>query len=455
MRALLAFVLVSALAAAPAAPPAAPGAPGKRDVAVTVYNDNLGVVKDRRAFPIGAGVSDLSFTDVASQIDPTSVHLRPLGKTALEVLWQDYRYDLVNTDKLLDRYVDQAVRVNTKDDQMREGTLLSFDPASLVLKDGQGGLALVSRAEVRQISLAALPKGLITRPTLVWRLRSERGGDQPVEVSYMTGGMSWHAEYVAVANEAGTSLDLQGWASVENNSGATFEDAQIKLVAGAIHRAPQPRPLYRGGVATDMMASAKVAEREFFEYHLYEVPLRATLSNSEVKQLGLLHADGVRSAKKFTYDATKSEDKVMVTIEFENAAASGLGMPLPAGKVRVFQRDTDGSLELAGEDAIEHTPKNETVRVAVGAAFDVTPERKQTDFKQVTPRLTEATFEIALRNHKTSPVAVTVVEHASGDWEIVNSSQPATKKDATTFEFPVTVKPEEPATITYTIRTRS
>ncbi|MGE5174966.1 MAG: DUF4139 domain-containing protein [Hyphomicrobiales bacterium] len=446
MNRLLAFALLATIAAAPAPP--------KRDVAVTVYNDNLGVVKDRRTFPIQAGVSDLSFTDVASQIDPTSVHLRPIGASGLDVLWQDYRYDLVNTDKLLDRYVDQPVRVNTKDDQVREGTLLSYDPSSLVLREGSGGLAIVSRAEVRQISLASLPKGLITRPTLVWHLRADKGGDQPLEVSYMTGGMAWHAEYVAVLAQDAASLDLQGWASVENHSGATFDDAQIKLIAGSVNRAPAPRPMYRTGMAMELKAAAPMAEREFFEYHLYEVPLRATLSNNEVKQLGLLHASGVRCEKKFTYDAARSADQVMVTIEFKNAKASGLGMPLPGGKVRVFQRDADGSLELAGEDAIDHTPRDETVRVAVGSAFDVKPERKQTDFKQVTSRVTETSYEITLRNHKKSAVDVTIVEHASGDWEIVKSSQPANKKDATTFEFPVTVSPDQAVTVTYTIRTR-
>lgn len=431
---------------------------GKRDVAVTVYNENLGVVKDTRTFSIAKGVSDVSFTDVASLIDPTSVHLRPLGSASLEVLWQDYRFDLVSTEKLLERYVDQSVQVATKDDQVREGVLLSYDGASLVLRDTRGGLTLMNRAEVRQVSLASLPKGLITRPTLVWRLRAAQGGDVPAEVSYMTSGMAWHAEYVAVLNgEAATSLGLQGWASVENRSGATFDDAKIKLVAGTVHRAPTPRPPYpdymERGIA--MKAVDQMAERGFFEYHLYEVPLRATLSNNEVKQLGLLHADGIKSVKKFAYEADKDAAKVMVTVEFENATASGLGLPLPEGIVRVFQRDTDGSLELAGEDRIKHTPKNETVRVAVGAAFDIAPEKKQMDTRQISQRIQEISYEITLKNHKSQTVDVTVIEHAYGDWEIVKSSIPAKKKDATTFEFAVSPKPETPLTITYTVRIRT
>ena len=436
--------------------PASAAAGEGREVAVTVYNENLGVVKDRRRFSISSGLSELRFADVASLIEPTSVHLRSLGKSSLEILWQDYRFDLVSTDKLLERYVDQPIEVSTKDDQVKRGTLLSYDPVSLVIQETGGGLSLLNRAEVRQVGLKEVPKGLITRPTLVWRLRSGAGGDQPLEVSYMTGGMGWHAEYVAVVDDAGSSLDLQGWASVENRSGATFDDAKIKLVAGSIHRAgPErpPQPLFERGVAVDMMA--KMEERGFFEYHLYEVPLRAALANNEVKQLGLLQASGIKSTKKYTYDAQKDPKQVMVTVEFENEAASGLGMPLPAGIVRVFQRDKDESLELAGEDRIDHTPKNETVRVSVGGAFDITAERKQTDMKQVTPRIAETAFSITLKNHKAEAAEVTVVEHAYGDWEIVESTLPAKKKDATTFEFVARCAPEKPFTITYRLRTRS
>ena len=427
-----------------------------RDVAVTVYNDNLGVVKDRRPFTLAAGISDLRFTDVASSIDPTSVHLRALGRSPIEILWQDYRYDLVSTEKLLGRYVDQPIEVSTKDDQIRKGTLLSHDAGSLVLQDPAGGLTLLNRGEVRQVGLKELPKGLITRPTLVWRLRADAAGEQPLEVSYMTGGLAWHAEYVAVLDASETNLDLQGWASVVNRSGATYDEARIKLVAGSIHRAQAPRPeMYSDMRAVKGIGAMEMQERTFFEYHLYEVPLRATLSNNEVKQLGLLHATGVKAAKRFTYDANRDNDNVLVTIEFENAQASGLGMPLPEGVARIFKRDTDGSLELAGEDRIKHTPKNERVRMSVGNAFDIGVERKQNDFRQVTPRITEQSFEIVLRNHKSESVDVTISEHTGGDWELVKQSHPSTKKDATTFEFVVRCAPEKPVTVTYTLRTRS
>jgi hypothetical protein len=429
-----------------------------RDVAVTVYKENLGVVKDRRRFPVPSGVSDLRFTEVASSIDPTSVHLRPVGRGDIQILWQDYRYDLASTDKLLEKYVDQAIDIATKDEQVKRGTLLAFDPMSLVLQESGGSVLLVNRAEVRQVGLRELPKGLITRPTLVWRVSASGAGERDLEVSYMTGGMDWHAEYVAVLEENGSSLELQGWASVENRSGATYEDAKLKLIAGTIHRARVPRPI---PYAMDMRAMAKVEtagqleERGFFEYHLYELPQRATLANNEVKQVGLLHANGVRSVRKFTYDGSVDGERVQVRMEFQNDAASGLGMPLPEGIVRAFQRDTDGSLELVGEDRIQHTAKNQTVRVAIGSAFDIAVERKQTDFRQVSAKVNEASHEIVLTNHRKEAVEVIVIEHQDGDWEILRSSVPHKKKDSRTFEFVVRCEPEKPVTVSYTVRTRT
>ena len=463
--ALLVFGLLAFAAYAQTSPPKIvpprPAAPATtatvagRDVAVTVYNENLGVVKDRRKFTVARGLSEVEFTDVASSIDPTSVHLRPLGKSEVEIVSQDYRYDLVSTDKLLEKYVDQPIDAATKDGQVKHGSLLSFDPSSLVIQDTGGGLTLLNRAEVRQVGLKELPKGLITRPTLVWRLRAEEGGARDLEVSYMTGGMNWHAEYVAVVEENGSSLDLQGWASVENHSGATYENAKLKLVAGTIHRAPTDRPVpYADGIRAMKFETVQLQERGFAEYHLYELPERATVANNEVKQLGLMHASGVRSARKFSYDGAVDGNQVQVRVEFQNDAASGMGMPLPGGVVRVFQRDTDGSLELVGEDRIQHTPKGQTVRVVVGSAFDIAAERKQTDLRQIAKGVAETSYEITLTNHRKDAVDVTVIEHAEGQWEIVKSSVPHKKKDSRTFEFAIRCEPEQLVTIAYTVRTR-
>lgn len=436
--------------------PAATEVSGGREVGVTVYNDNLGVVKDRRRVSVPGGASEVRFPGVATMIDPTSVHLRPLGGRDLDVVWQDYRFDLLSTDKLLDRCLEQQVDVSTKDDQVRRGTLLSYDAASLVLRDASGGIVILNRAEVRQVALKDMPRGLTPRPTLVWRVQSPSSGEQPLEATYLTSGMSWHAEYVAQLDPGGTSLALQGWASVENRSGATYDDAKIKLVAGTIHRANQaPGPVPYAAAMAMERGVAKMEERPLSEYHVYELPIAATLQNDAVKQIGLLEANGVKATRKFTYDASKDAEHVMLSEEFENASSNNLGMPLPGGVVRVFQRDKDGSLELLGEDRIDHTAKNETVRVAVGGAFDIGVERKQTDLKQVTPRVNETAFEVTLRNHRPEAVDVTVVDHAYGDWDIVDSTIPVKKKDATTFEFTVHCSPEKPVTLSYRLRTRS
>jgi hypothetical protein len=440
------------------AAPVSPEVAGARDISVTVYNENLGVVQDVRRFNIRSGESELRVGDVASTLDPTSVHLRPLTDSGFDVLWQDYRFDLVNTDRLLERYLDQQVEVTMKDDQVKRGALLSFDPQSIVLRDGSGTILVLNRTEMEQIGLKEPPQGLVTRPTLVSRIRASRSGEQKVEVSYLANSMSWRADYVATVNDAGTQLDLQSWASVENRSGASYDNAKLTLVAGQIQRVTPPQtpiPMMARDMAQEGFASAKVMNqmetRGFSEYHVYDVPQRITLANNEVKQMGLLEASNVRSARKYLYDAQRDERQVFTTLEFANSG-TGLGKPLPEGVIRVYQRDQDGTLRLTGEDRVRHTPANDTVRVAVGAAFDVTAERRQTDQRQVNPRVLEQANEVKLTNQKREAVDVTVVEHAWGSWEVVEASHKWRKKDANTLEFTVRVPPNRPVTITYRIR---
>ena len=430
--------------------------PAGRDLSVTVYNDNLGLVKDRRTVSVDRGRSEFSFTGVAAQLDPTSVHIRAMGNGSIDVASQEYRNDFASTDRLLQRYLNRAIEVRMKGNDVRRGTLVSFDPTSLVLQ-ASGGLSVLTRTEAQEIALTSSGGDVAAGPTLVWRVNSSNGRSVPVEVSYLTGGLTWHAEYVAVQDEGGGTMDLQGWATVENSSGESYENARVKLIAGAVHRASGPRPPmpYETMMRADAgMAAQKLSERGFDEYHLYELPDRATIANNEVKQLGLMRARGVTTTRKYVYDAEKNTDQVMTTLEFQNEASAGIGIPLPAGLVRVYQRDADGALEFTGEDRIQHTAKNETARVAVGGVFDVAVERKQTEFKQISRAESEYTVEITLRNHRTKPIDVTVVEHAYGDWEIVQSSLPATKKDATKFEFSARCAPERPTTVSYTLRTR-
>jgi hypothetical protein len=441
------------------AAPVSPEVAGGRDIGLTIYNENLGVIRDVRRFNVKSGVSELRVGQVASTLEPTSVHLRPLGEPGFDVIWQDYRFDLVNTDRLLERYLDQQVEVTMKDDQVKKGTLLSFDPQSIVLRDGTGGILILNRVEMEQIALKEPPQGLVARPTLVSRIRADRAGEQRVEVSYLANAMSWRADYVATVNDAGTQLDLQSWASIENRSGASYENAKLSLVAGEIQRVtppnvPLPYATRDMAVAQEGMAmgkAANMASRGFSEYHVYDVPQRITLGNNEVKQMGLLEASDVRSARKYLYDSQRDERQVFASLQFANSG-TGLGKPLPEGVIRVYQRDQDGTLRLTGEDRIQHTPADDTVRVAVGAAFDITAERRQTDNRQVNPRVLEQAFEIKLTNQKREAADVTVVEHAWGSWEVVESSHKWRKKDANTIEFSVRVPAGKSVTVTYRTR---
>ncbi len=425
-------------------------------VAVTVYNENVGLVKELRGMQIPKGESELEFKDVASRIDPTSVHF--VSKTApkaVTILEQNYEYDLVSATKLLEKYIDNRVTAFTKDEKVFEGTLLSFDGQSLVLApEGKGGpVTVLSLENVRDISFPALPGGLITRPTLVWKVFSEKQGKHDVEVSYLTDGLNWHAEYVAVSDAKDESVGLTGWVSVDNRSGATYKDAKLKLVAGKIHRVTEPVLMPSKRVVADALAAeAQMVERPFFEYHLYSLERRTTVRNNQVKQISLFPETRVNVKKVFTYDGRRHPDEVRITLEFTNTEAEGLGVPLPEGKVRVYKEDVDKSIEFIGEDAIKHTPKGEQLRIYVGNAFDVVGERTEVSFRQVTKTLREHAVEVKLRNHKEEPVDITVVETFWGDWKIVSSSHAFVKKDARTAEFKVNVPVDQEVVVSYTVR---
>jgi len=425
------------------------------EVAVTVYNENIALVKELRRMSFPRGESQVEFRDVAARIDPTSVHfVSRTNPKSVSILEQNYEYDLVSASKILEKYVDNRITVFTKDEKLFEGTLLSFDENNIVLgsEGTQGTVTVVSRANVRDLSFPALPGGLITRPTLVWKILSESAGDNEVEVSYLTDGLNWHAEYVAVSDLKDENLSLAGWVSVENNSGATYKDAKLKLVAGTIHRVREmpKRGVYEG--AEIMTAAPAVTERPFFEYHLYSVEKPTTVKDDEIKQISLFPETKTTVKKVFTYDGRNYPNEVRITLEFVNTEAAGLGIPLPKGKVRVYKEDVDKALEFVGEDAIEHTPKGEKLRIYVGNAFDVVGERATESVRQITKTLREEMTRIKLRNHKEEAVDITVVEHIWGQWSIIANSHPFVKKDANTIEFTVKVPAGQEVVVTYTAR---
>ncbi|PJA26784.1 MAG: DUF4139 domain-containing protein [candidate division Zixibacteria bacterium CG_4_9_14_3_um_filter_46_8] len=432
------------------------------DVALTVYNQDLALVKEVRSLEFKPGIFDYRFSEVPSRIDPTSVHFKPRQSIdKISILEQNYQYDLVSPDKIFDKYLDHQITAIGKNGQLYEGTLLSRSGESVVVQGKDGSLSVVRTEELTDYKFDKLPDGLLTRPTLVWKFDSAVKGPIDCEVSYLTNGMNWHSEYVAVVAEDDKSLELSGWVSIENNSGGSFKNARVKLIAGDIHRVPAKG--IEGAYGMNAFRSeAKVApqfeEKAFFEYHLYTLQRRADILSNEIKQITLFPASEVKARKVYTYDRGYGRrgdgTKVKVSLEFKNGQAEGLGTPLPKGTIRVYKVDSDKSLEYVGEDEIDHTPKDEMVRVYVGDAFDIIGEPKAADFKEISSSVSEESYEVKLRNHKKEKVEVVVVEKLwkSTDWEIIKSNFDFHKKDANTIEFTIPVSPDGETILTYTVR---
>ena len=443
----------------------------QESVEVTIYNQNFALVKDQRYFDFEKGANKIEFKDVAALIEPTSVHFVSVSSpSSCNILEQNYEYDLVNAGKLLFKYIDKPIKVVTKEGDVYEGTLLSYDDAQLVIQTSNG-LAMVARPNnIKEISFDKLPEGLITKPTLIWLLESRKGGKQLTEVSYLTNGLNWNCEYVAVLDKNDRNLDLDGWVSINNMCGATYKDAKIKLIAGDVKRAQDYKRV--NDRLDDEMPMLKASapqfeEKAFFEYHMYTLQRPATLKDNQTKQISLLNATGSPIKKELIFDPSKGsqgwwyysdksetlKEKARVELEVVNSKANNLGMPLPKGKVKVYKKDADGSLQFIGEDAIDHTPKDEKIRLYIGDAFDVVGERTRKDFK-TEYRTAYETFEIVLRNHKEQEIEVKVDEKLwrYTSWDIVKTSANFEKKDASTIEYIVKVPKNGEAKVTYTVK---
>jgi hypothetical protein len=425
-----------------------------RSVAITVYNNDLGVVRDMRRFNIKDGTSEVRMVDVPSKIDPTTVKITDLEHpNDLGVLEQNYEYDLVSQDKLLQKYIDKSITLVSTSGKRIVGTVLANDAGKLMLMT-DSGIISISGLGGYTLSMSSITNELYTKPTLIWQLKSTKAlTNEPLEVLYQTSGMKWHAEYIAALSDDEKSLDLSGWVSIENNSGASFPDAKLKLVAGALHRAaPAQQPMYdnmNGGLS--MRAKPQFEEHGMFEYHVYDLGRQTTINNNEVKQISLLTANGVGSEKHYTYEGGKD---VAVTISFQNSETNHLGIPLPMGVIRVMKRDNDGTLEFIGEDRIEHTPRDEKLTLHVGNAFDLVGDRQVTSSRTLGERESEETVEITLKNHKDEDVTIDAVENLGTDWEIIEHSMDYEKQNANSIVFHVPVKARGEQKVTYTVQHR-
>jgi len=423
---------------------------------LTVYNKDIAVVRIVDDMELVKGDQTVVFPGVAERIEPASVRFSAQDG-GISVMESVFRYDLSDSRKILSRRLDRGISLVMENESVIEGILMSVS-GDLVLKDGDDRINIVKFDDVERIVLPESTEGFVTRPTLFLKLRSRTSGRTTTEISYTTAGFSWRAEYNAVMSGDEKSMEISSWASVENKSGASFGDAELKLVAGDVHRASAgDSPAGMRSAAPRLMESDTVGfdERGFFEYHVYDLRRKVDIMNAEVKQIALFDPVRVEVEKKFVYDSRENAGKVAVGVEFVNGEENGPGVPLPAGRVRIFKRDADGSVEFLGEDAIDHTPRNEKVRLMLGYVHDLVVERKVTDTRRISSRVREQTVEIALRNRKRESAAVTVVERLWGDWELLRKSHEFVKRDAYTIEFPVEVPAEGVTKITYTVRIES
>jgi hypothetical protein len=464
---LIATLLIVALTTScpAAAAPVSVTRDDQREVMVTIYNGNLGLVKDLREVRFPSGQSEVQFMDVAALIDPTTVHLKSITDApGLKILEQNYEYDLLTSQKLMEKYVGRKVRLYQNDGTYHEATLLSTNGPVFEI-NGQ-----IHMGHYGRLVLPSLPENLVSKPTLVWLLRNQTARPQRVEASYLTSGITWKADYVMVLNAADTRADLTGWVTIDNKSGATYGNAALKLVAGDVNRAPDARRDQRmmemaAKAVSPAVASHDFVSEGFFEYHLYTLDGRTTIKDNQTKQLSLLSSSEIPVTKELiyygaadyyrtSYGVPMSNEKVAVYLEVKNSKENRLGLPLPKGKVRVYKADAAGSQQFVGEDWIDHTPKDERVKIKLGNAFDLVGERTQKDFKKLASNLYEVEWEIALRNHKTEAQTVTVIEPVPGDWQMVSSSHTYEKIQAHTLKYQISVPKEGASKLTYRVRIR-
>ena len=436
------------------------------DLTVTVYNSSLALVRDVRQLSLPTGESHLRFMDIAASINPATVHFRSMTEpTKLGVLEQDYEYDLLDPSKLLQKYVGREVTL-MRGDQEVKATLLS-DNNGQVWKIGN---EIVTNISYNSIRFPEMPENLYDHPTLLWTLQNSGGSRHKIEASYLTSNLAWSADYVLNVAKDESSGDLDGWVTLINHSGTAFKNAQLQLVAGDIHRvvAEYAKDEVRAMKAISTAANAPAAfqQESFSEYHLYSLARRTSIFDQESKQISLLNASRfplnkvyVVNGQSYYYRGAAQpgapvKDPVQVFYKFKNEEKAGLGMPLPAGTIRVYQADSRGGSLFVGEDHIDHTPKDETISLHIGNAFDIVAERKQTDYKRLSDRLYEFEYEITLRNHKDTSVSVEVNEPIGGDWEVISSTYPPTKTAAFAAQFNVPVAKDGTSVLRYRVRVK-
>jgi hypothetical protein len=440
------------------------------ELAVTVYNSGIALVRDVRNVQLAPGSFDLQFRDIAATVNPATVHFRSLTEPSrLAVMEQNYEYDLLEPEKLLRKYVGRdvtLVRTRTENGTSRQeevkAHLLSYNNGPVWRIGGE----IVTGLHADHIRFPELPDNLYTHPTLIWTLENTGAARHRVEASYLAGKMAWNADYVLTVGRDDKAADLDGWVTLTNGSGTSFRGAKLQLVAGDLNRVRQEIQEVSRDMARRMevASAAPMAQEAFSDYHLYTLARKTTINNNETKQVSMLSGTAVPVGKRYVVDGqafyyrnqshpgAPLKDVVQVYYQFRNEQKAGLGMPMPAGVVRVYQADSKGGVQFVGEDRIAHTPKDETLKLKIGNAFDVVCERNQIGFEKISDRVYELEYEITLRNHKASPVAVEVNEPIGGTWRMLRSSHEWKKSAAWAAHFAVPVASDGTAVLKYRVR---
>jgi hypothetical protein len=443
----------------------------QNELALTVYNSDLALVRDVRTIKLPRGEFDLQFMDIAATVNPATVHLRSLTEPALlDIVEQNYEYDLLEPEKILRKYVGRDVVLVRP--RQQNGTTIQEEVKARLLSYNQApvwqiGNEIVTGLHPDHIRFPELPGNLYARPTLIWSLDNSGAGEHKVQASYLATALKWSADYVLTVARDDKTADVDGWVTLTNNSGTAFRNARLQLVAGELNRVRQVmrREMDMMQEAVTVAApEAKMAQEAFSDYHLYTLARKTSINNQETKQVSMLAATSFPVRKRYVVDGqnyyyrnsvspgSPLKDQVKVYYELKNEEKVGLGMPMPAGVVRVYQADSKGSTHFVGEDRIGHTPKDETLNLRIGTAFDVVAERKQVDFRKIGSNVYEMEFEVVLRNHKTTPVTVEVNEPIGGTWRIIRESHPSTKPNAWAAQFNVPVAAGGAATLNYRIQ---
>lgn len=422
---------------------------------VTIYNDNFSLVRTSLELDLKKGIQNIFIDDIPSTIEASSVIIKPQsGK--IEIFSQNYEYDLANTNQILRKYIGKEVEVISVTDQVFPGILQFNDYQTIGILDPiTNKLTLLNYKEVRNINLAELPPNFFLKPTLNWKLNSEKAGKHNIDFSYLCYGMMWEVTYNCVWNAESEKLDINSWVTITNETGKAFQNTKLKLIAGDVNKIPQ----YRGGRTTEVLysidamksKSPEFEEKAFHDFHLYTLSENVDINNNQTKQLRLFPIKTVQAEQSYEYQTYYSEVKGI--IKFQNSKKNGLGLPLPKGEVKIYQKDeADDQLEFIGEDRIDHTPKDEEIKIKTGNAFDLIAETMVMNSRKISKNVNEKDIKVKLNNRSTDDKEIIIIHDLSGHWTISKENEPYKKEDAYKVKFIKLLKAGEEAEVTWTER---